>query len=383
MRILQVHNRYLQPGGEDVAVATEARILRDAGHHVTTFEVRNPAAARAAVAHLTAAPWNPRAAERIQEEVRRQRPDVVHVHNTWYVLTPAVLSAVRATGAPVVVTLHNYRTVCAAATLFRDGAPCTDCVGGTAWPGIRHRCYRGSVVQSAVAATTIDLHRARRTWHRDVDRFLTLTEFGREVHAAAGLPAERIVVKSNSTDDPGPRRRPPSASSQVVYVGRLTEEKGIRDLLAAWRGRPARLELVVVGDGPLRAELEASAPPGVRFVGARDKPWVTRLLLEARALVFPSIWYEGQGLVALEAAAAGLPVTHPELGAMADLFAPDAGALTYRPRDPADLTAALERLGDDRHVDVHGRLTRRRFEERYTHEVARTTLEATYEAVRR
>ena len=381
MRVLQLHAAYRQRGGEDAAVATEAALLRDAGHEVHTHAEPNPRTTLDATQRFAAAPWNPAAMRRIRELVTRLAPDVVHVHNTWFALSPSVLGAPTDLDVPTVMTLHNYRMLCAAATLFREGRPCTDCVGSHPWHAVAHRCYRGSRAQSAVAASTVlvQLRRARR--HPDVSRFLALTEFGRQQHIAGGLPADRVELKSNSTGDPGPRPRPPSTSSTVVFVGRLSEDKGIRLLVEAFRWAPAGLELAVVGDGPLASELRSRAPDSVRFLGSRSPAQVTRLLLEARALVFPSLWYEGQGLVALEAAAAGLPVLLSDHGAMAELFAPDADGLLFPPGEVAGLHRALGRLDDDDFVDAHGAVTRRRFEERYTHRVALARLVEIYRAV--
>jgi glycosyltransferase involved in cell wall biosynthesis len=380
MRVLQVHTHYREPGGEDAVVATEADLLRDAGHHVLSHRVSNPQGARAA-ASLAVAPWNATRARAVARHVERSHPDVVHVHNTWFATSPAILSAVRATGVPVVMTLHNYRLLCAAATLFRDGAPCTDCVGTHPWHGVQHACYRGSRPQSAVAATTIDLHARRGTWHRDVDRFLALTEFGRDQFVSGGLPAERILVKPNSVGDPGPRPAPPSASTTVLFLGRLTEEKGLDTLLRAWQRAPARLRLVVAGGGPLEAAVRARAPERVEVVGPLPGPEVRRSLLSARALVFPSTWYEGQGLVAVEAAAAGTPVVLSDHGAMTGLFAPGAEELLFPPADVDALVDRLARLDDDRFVDRLGGFVRRRYEERYTHTTALERLESTYRSV--
>jgi glycosyltransferase involved in cell wall biosynthesis len=382
MRILQVHTHYRQPGGEDAVVATEAALLRRAGHQVLTHRPENPVGPRAAAA-LAAAPWNEVQARAIARQVVRLRPDVVHVHNTWFATSAAVFRAVRRAGVPVVMTLHNYRLVCAAATLFRDGAPCTDCVGTHPWHGVEHACYRGSRPQSAIAAATIALHQRRGTWHRDVDRFIALTDFGRAQFITGGLPTERIVVKSNSVDDPGPRVLPPSASDVVICLGRLSAEKGLGGLLDAWSRAPARLRLVIVGTGPLEASLRARAPEGVEFLGALPPDDVAALLLRSRALVFPSMSFEGQGLVALEAAAAGLPVILSDHGAMSDLFSPGADELVFPPGDVDALAARLAQLDDDRFVDDHGRFTRRRFEERYTHATALERLEDTYRSVAR
>jgi glycosyltransferase involved in cell wall biosynthesis len=378
VKVLQVHTRYRRSGGEDAVVATEAGLLRDAGHTVVPHLAANPPGRLDAGLNFATAVWNRSAAADVRRVASEVRPDVVHVHNTWFGLSPAILPSLRSLGLPVVMTLHNYRLVCAAATLVRDGAPCLDCVGTHPWHAVQHRCYRGSRAQSIVAATSIAVHQARRTWHKDVDRFLALTAFGRDLFVAGGLPAERIVVKSNSVPDPGPRLQPPSSSDTVVFLGRLTLEKGIADLVDAWRSIPPPLELLVVGEGPLLDSLRARAPDRVSFSGWLPPEDIEPLLLRARALVFPSVSHEGQGLVALEAAAAGLPVLFSDLGAMAGIFAPGADELAMPPGDPAGMATFLARLADDEFVDRHGAFCRRRFDERYTHEVATSRLEAIY-----
>ncbi len=361
-------------------VDTERQLLTRAGHQVARFMAHNPSGAGAAPAVAVAA-WNAAAADRLNRVVAETRPDVVHVHNTWFALSPAIFSTLHRQRIPTVLTLHNYRLICAAATLFRDGGVCTDCVGDRPWHAVRHACYRDSRPMSMVAASTIELHQRTGTWHRHVDRFLALSQFGRDRFIEGGLPADRIEVKSNSVPDPGPRSRDVATAREVVYLGRLAPEKGISLLLEAWHPEDHGLELVVVGSGPQEPQLRAMAPPRVRFHGQLPADEVRALLLRARALVFPSLWYEGQGLVALEAAAAGLPVVLSDLGVMSALFAPHADELLFAPGDPVALRDALARLGDDDFVQCAGQLTRRVYEQRYTHQRALERLESVYAAV--
>jgi glycosyltransferase involved in cell wall biosynthesis len=377
LRILQIHTHYRQAGGEDGVVATELGLLRSAGHEVLAARASNPTGA-AAAASFAGAAWNPAAAHRIRRVATQFRPDVAHVHNTWFALSPAVLSELQKLDVPVVMTLHNYRLICAAATLFRDGAPCHDCLGTGPRPALTHRCYRDSRAQSAVAAATIALHDRRQTWHRDVDRFVALTGFGRERFVEGGLPPDRIEIKANSVDDPGPRQHPPSASRTVLCVGRLSDEKGVKVLLDAWARTTGELELVIVGSGPLEAALKRRARGTVTFTGPLPQERVQALMLGARALVFPSVCYEGQPLVPLEAAAAGLPVLLSDHGAMAGLFPHGAEPLRFRPGDAEALGSRLDTLLDDDFVDRFGALTRQSYETYYTHSVALHRLEAIY-----
>lgn len=379
VKVLQVHTRYRQAGGEDAVVAAEAALLRDAGHEVVTHLAENPTGAAEAAAALATSAWNPRRRRELADLADRHRPDVAHVHNTWYALSPSVLGALRAAGVPVVLTLHNYRTVCAAATLFRDGRPCTDCLTGSAWQAVPHRCYRGSAAQSAVAAGAIALHRTRRTWHRDVDVLLALTEFARARFIEGGLPAERIRVKANFVADDGLRAAPPSRSRTVLFVGRLAEEKGADVLLEAWgRAAPPGLELLVVGDGPQRAALERHAPPGVRLAGRLPPAEVRTLMRTSRALAFPSRWYEGLPLTILEAFSSGLPVLATDLGGQAEVVAPVGQEWLVPERAWA---TALRRLTDDDAVDTASTRVRGRYEQTYTPEVALRALERVYASV--
>ena len=271
MRILHIHNYYRLPGGEDASSDAEVAMLRRAGHDVRTIRAHNPDRTVPALTALAASPSNPAQARAMRQKVREWRPDVAHLHNTWFVLTPAIVHALHRESVPIVMTLHNYRLVCVSANLLRDGRVCTDCVGTHPWWGAMHRCYRDSLPASMLAATTIAFNRARRTWDL-VDRFVAPSGFVRDLFIEAGFRHDRLVVKPNVANDPGPRPRKPSASRTVLFAGRLSREKGVGTLLDAWFRASLDLELVVAGDGPLRVELERAAPPGVRFEGWVELP---------------------------------------------------------------------------------------------------------------
>jgi glycosyltransferase involved in cell wall biosynthesis len=382
MRILQVHTRYREPGGEDAAVEADAALLRAAGHEVVQHQVENPRGAVATAAALTRSPWNAGAAKLVRRLAKQLRPDVVHVHNTWYALSPAVVRALRHGGVPVVMTLHNYRLLCANALLFRDGLPCEDCVGSHPWHGVVHRCYRGSALQSMPAAATIAVHRRLGTWRHDVDLFLALNEFSRRLLIRGGLPAERIRVKPNFVEDPGARAVRAGSSLTVLCIGRLVAQKGIDVLLEAWRRLgDSRLELLLVGDGPLRADLERRGVPGVRFAGRLPPAQVREHMLAGRALVFPSRSYEGQPMVVLEALAAGLPVLASSLGGMPELLAPLGSAWLAPVGTVAGWVEALRRLADGQLVDQASTDARAQYERSFTRSAGLTALEEAYRSV--
>lgn len=340
-----------------MVVDIERAMLEEGGHTVHGHLLENPSAAGATLAALARAAWNRNAAAGVVAAARHFGADVVHVHNTWFALSPAVFPAVKAAGFPVVTTLHNYRLACVNALLYRDERPCLDCVGRLPWPGVVHRCYRESATQSSVVAVTIATHRLRHTWDRDVDLMIVLTRFAAEIVARSGIPEGRIVVKPNVVDDPGPRTRPPSTSDTVLYVGRLTEDKGILDLIAAWgKAKPAGIAMTVIGDGPLRDKVESAGAIGVTALGRLSPDEVRRHMLGARALVLPSRWFEGMPMVLLEAMAAGLPVLVPDHGDLTEIAGE--GGIRFEPCDVGSLADALALLEDGRRVDRHGAAAR-------------------------
>lgn len=381
LKILQVHTGYREPGGEDAVVRAEGELLTAAGHDVITHFVRNPSSPVAAGASLALSSWNPLAARELQGVINRVRPDVAHVHNTWYALSPSVLAILSNAAVPVVMTLHNYRLLCVNAQLFRDGGPCEDCVGSHPWHGVWHRCYRGSAAASAAAAAVVAVNHRRRTWERHVAVFLTMTEFAKERFVVGGLPSEQIQVKPHSIIDPGPRIAPPSASRSILFVGRLSREKGPLVLVEAMaRLGKADLELLVIGDGPERTTLERQASPRVRFAGHLEPCQVRDEMRQARALAFPSLCYETFGMAVAEAMAAGLPVIASDLGGTPEIVGDQAGRLVP-PGDITAWTAALRGLADDAFVDRAGVAARQRWRERFSPPAVLPMLEATYHRV--
>jgi glycosyltransferase involved in cell wall biosynthesis len=379
MRILQVHTLYREEGGEDTVARVEAEVLRRAGHELVSYTAHNPQAVVPAAASLLVSAWNPLAARSVRAVAERLRPDVAHVHNTWFALSPSVIAALDGAGVPVVMTLHNYRLLCVNASLFRDGRPCEDCVGTHPWHGVRHRCYRGSVGGSAAVAGVISVNRALGTWQRHVRLFLALNEFARERFIRGGLPPGKVRVKPNFVPDPGPRVTPPSRSRSVLFVGRLEPKKGIGLLLDAWRlHQPAGLRLVIIGDGPLRSDLESRAPRGVRFEGRLAPEAVRRWMLQARALVFPSLLYEGQPMSILESFAAGLPVLASRLGGNAELLLPAGQEWLVGPGGPDTWAHAFRLLQDPGRIDQASGVLRQLYEWRFNEQAGRRHLEAAY-----
>src|SRR5215212_1442885 len=257
-RILAVHNTYRQRGGEDVVFETELQLLRSRGNTVAAHLVDNrdiPSTKRVSLAVETV--WSTRSRLALRDRVRELKPHVAHFHNTFPLISPSGYAACRDEGVPVVQTLHNYRLLCPNGLFFRDGHACEDCLGKTPpWPGVMHACYRGSRPATGVVAAMLTTHRALRTWTKMVNVYIALTEFARQKYIEGGLPAERIVVKSNFVHpDPGAGE---GGGGYALFVGRLSPEKGLETLLAAWEQLGVKVPLKIVGSGPM-AERVAKA----------------------------------------------------------------------------------------------------------------------------
>lgn len=345
MRVVVVHNFYQQPGGEDEVFRAEVALLRAHGHDVSTFLVHNDAvASMSKPALMKATLWNNAAAKELAEQVTRERAEIVHFHNTFPLISPAAYAAARRAGAAVVQSLHNYRLVCPGSLLLRDGTACTKCVGKTfALPGVIHGCYRGSRPTTAITAAMLTLHRFAGTWRSSVDQYIALTESGRGHFIKGGLPAERISVKPHFVDpDPGIRD---GGGRYVLFVGRLSHEKGVETLLEAWENNP--IPLVIVGDGPLAPKVQAlqARNPSVRWLGRRPAAEIPELAGRAALLVLPSICFETFGRVAVEAFAVGTPVIGSGHGAVRDVVGEDGsvGDL-FEPGNAADLRGKVAAL---------------------------------------
>jgi glycosyltransferase involved in cell wall biosynthesis len=340
--VLQIHTRYRQAGGEDQVVEAERRLLEGAGIrvHQVIFDNADLLESRSPTGDLklaASAIWSRAAKHRVRAAIEANRPDVMHVHNTFAAASPSVYAA--ADGIPVVQTLHNYRMVCPVATAFRDGRACTDCVGRSVpWPSVLHACIHGSRSQSAVAAATIAVHRALGTFQRRIALYVALTTFQRRLMIAGGLPAERIRVIPNFLEpDPGLRN---GLRSGILYVARLAKEKGIEVLLRAAALQPGAVR--IAGDGPLQPLVERAAAAGhIDYVGRLDPSSVLEELRRATALVLPSIWFEGLPLTVLEAYATGTPVIASRIGSLAEVVE---DGLTGLLADAHDTDGLAERL---------------------------------------
>ena len=379
MRVLQAHNYYQQAGGEDTVVANERSLLASRGQVVHEFSVSNDAidGTRAKVRTAWRVSYSRDARRRMGEAIRQFAPDVVHVHNFFPILTPSIYDACRDANVPVVQTLHNYRTICAAATLMRRGRPCEDCVNGSSYPAVLHRCYRGSVLGSLAVAQMIQTHHRRRTWQEKVDKFIALSEFAKNKFIQAKFSAGKIVVKPNFVEDRRIGATERAAREGALFVGRLSAEKGIHTLLKAWLSIDTPLR--VIGDGPLFDAATRARVPGVNILGRKAPDEVAAEMQRAAFLVMPSEWYEGFPLTLAEAFCQGLPVIGSRLGATAEIVDDGVTGLHFLPGD-AEHLAVKVRWAVDHAEEMRqmGANARRIYEAKYTPEVNYRQLMAIY-----
>jgi glycosyltransferase involved in cell wall biosynthesis len=384
MRILVVHNRYRSalPSGENLVVDDEVAALRERGHDVSTyFRSSDEIASWSPVTkarNVLSPIRSPRADSDVATEIDQHRPDVVHVHNLYPLISPSVIARVQSKGIPVVQTVHNHRHVCAKGTYFRDGHVCRDCLGKRfPTPAVAHRCYRDSLPQSLVMATSLAVNRST---FAHVSRFIALTDDIAAYLLDLGVPTEKIDVKPNSVPDPGVGSEQPVGA--FVFVGRLSEEKGIALLCDAWRRAPdgALGVLTVVGDGPLRHLVDrlAAERSDVRVVGPLDHPAVLAAIRSHATVVIPSTCPDVFPRVAVESLACGRPLVVTALGGLPSIVDPACGWVC----DPtgAALASALAEAATGR-TDAHAAAARTRYEQLYSPAVVLDRLEEIYRGV--
>jgi glycosyltransferase involved in cell wall biosynthesis len=378
MRVLLVHNQYRSgtPSGENRVVDQEGEALAQTGHEVKRFgrnsdEIEHWSAMKKASLPARVV-WSPETRRDLTATLAGYKPDIVHVHNTFPLLSASVLYACRDAAVPVVATLHNYRLVCASGDLLRNGTVCHDCLHRLPVPGILYGCYRGSRTATAPLVVAIGAH--RKAWRSLVSAYVFISAAQRDLHGGLGLPPDRVFVRHNMIPyrnvQPVPRER------TVVYIGRLDEVKGLRLLMAAWdryRSMPGDpgLRLIIAGAGSLEREVAAwaSTRPSVEMVGHVPASLCFELMSRARAVLVPSVWEEPFGLVVVEAMAAGTPPIAAEHGSLVELITPGVDGVLFRPGDSAALALAVADVeAHPERYEIYGKQARETYEQRFNPE---------------
>ena len=381
MKVLLAHDHYRStaPSGEDQVFRNEVELLHAHGIDVTTFERFNDEIdestlmKRIQLARDTA--WSNQTYLQLTDTLARIAPDIVHFHNTFPLISPSAYSACHRLGIPVVQTLHNYRLICPGALLLRDGKPCEDCVGATLMPALRHRCYRNSLPATSALVWMLQRNRWNGSYAALVTRYIALTQFAANRLIHGGLPRDRIRIKPNFL--PGTITPGQGDGGYAVYVGRLSEEKGVRTLMNAWQ-RLSRIPLKIVGEGPLRHTLQETASRHklpVEFLGFCDRATIMRIISSAACQIVPSEWYEGFPMVVVEAYACGTPIVASRIGSLDEIIQDHVTGFKFTPGDPEDLAGAVMRLWHDEAARTRMRReARETFDRRYSAATNFTTL---------
>ncbi len=369
MKILLVHNYYQSPGGEDQVFTGESHLLKSYGHTVLHYTAHNDQVAEFMGIQLAQKTiWNNQMYRDIKILLKKECPDLMHIHNTFPLISPLVYYAATSENTPVIQTLHNYRLFCSNPNFFRNENVCEDCLGKLMpWPGILHACYRGNHKASGVVALMQIVHRMLKTWERKINTYIVLSEFSKNKFIEGGLPSAKITVKPNFVgDDPGIGH---GEGHYAAFVGRLSPEKGMNTLLEAWKTLNGKIPLKIAGTGPLAEKVRQATQqiPGIEYVGHLSRDQIFLLLKNASVLIFPSVCYEGFPLIIAEAYATGLPVIGSKIGSISELILEQKTGLRFEPGNAQDLAKQVDWIFNHPTERAHMRLmARREFESKYT-----------------
>lgn len=389
MNILIVHNHYQIPGGEDQVAAQEAELLRAHGHNVITYYRDNSELKDFSLGQKILLPfrtiYNPRTCREIRKCIRENKIDVVHVHNTLMLVSPAVYYAARREKVPVVQTIHNFRLLCPGATFYRDDQVCEDCLKKGLSCALKHRCYRGSFSQTLCCVLSMKLHRATGIYKKLT--YICLTEFNKKkLLGLKGLKPEQIFVKPNAVSAPEALMPELERQDRFLFAARLEDMKGIRVLLEAWRLLGANgPELLICGSGPLdewsREFAADNKMTNVRFLGRLPNDQVRRLMATSRALILPTQWYEGFPLSIAESYSMGTPVLVSNLGNGGSLIKQGVTGLKFDPKSPQSIAKAVKKMEAEKNVNWEEN-TRRVYDQALTPEKNYAALMEVYAAAK-
>jgi len=367
MKILQIHNFYLQRGGEDVVYEAEKQLLESHGHTVVRYERNNKEIEQFSLIEksflLWRTTWQKRSYFEVKDIIINEKPDICHVHNIMPLISPSVYYACKEMRIPIVQTLHNYRLLCANAYLFRNGKICEECMGKSLYRSVKYGCYRDSRVQTLALARMVEKHKKKRTWNNVVNAYIVLTTFAKEKFIQGGLDERKIFIKPNFLfDDPGFSN---TDNDYFFFAGRLDETKGIK-LLNTIAQKLPNIKLRVAGDGNF---IKSKIDSRIRYLGRLSKEKVLDELKNSKALIFPSIWYEGMPMTVIEAFATGKPVIASKIGSLSEMISDRKTGLLFEPGNEKDLMRMIKWMVNNPHeVKMMGGRARREFELKYTAE---------------
>ncbi|MEQ8553623.1 MAG: glycosyltransferase family 4 protein [Cyclobacteriaceae bacterium] len=374
MRILLVHNFYKYSGGEDQVFDNEKDLLQKNGHQVFTFTKHNEVELknlRSKIKLLFSTHYNKNILGELRLAINEIRPEIIHVHNFFPLISPSIFYLCKQLNVPVVMTLHNYRLIYPNGLLFHNGKLDLRAITGNVWYTIIRRVYRKSLLGTFVVSNMIEWNKKKETWNKCVDAFICLTEFSRNIFRKFGIEEGRLYVKPNFTSiDKSTEGINEQNGNYYLFIGRLTEEKGILDLVKTWIDYNVKYELQIIGDGDLSEVIinKIDQQSNIKFLGKQDHNQVLKKLRSCKALIFPSIWYEGFPMTIVEAFSVGKPVITSNIGNQSFIVKNGFNGLHYDLNNSESLVVALDILNDEH---IYQRLCKNAFEdfmENYTEE---------------
>lgn len=367
MKVLFVHNEYQQAGGEDSVLRAEAQLLESYGHSIQVSTVTNNSIDSVVkkIKSFQDVVYSHSSRKWMKARIDEFQPDVVHVHNFFPLLSPSIYDVCSEHKIPVIQTLHNYRLMCPGALLMRSNRVCEDCIGHSAYHSLKYKCYRNSFLGTYAVARMVEYHKKHLTWKNKVSAFIALTEFAKSKFIQSGLPKSKIHVKSNFLSNEIEHEFKSNKRFGALYVGRLSEEKGIRSLLEVWSG--INYPLRIVGTGEYEEQVKQSSNANIEYLGGLSQEAVLSEMGKAAFLIMPSLWYEGFPMVIVEAFSQGLPVVASDLGSMAEIIEDGYSGLKFDPSNTKDIRSKvrlliegdidLERLGENAFNEYQKRYT--------------------------
>lgn len=385
MKILLINNFYQStaPSGEHVVYNSEKQLLKlfgqKSGYNLTVIsfersndEISSLPFAKKILTSLNST-WSIETFKELRNTIRREKPDIAHFHNIFYLISPSAYYVCKDEGVKVIQTLHNFRLFCANSFFIRNGKICEECAKKSPLRGIIYGCNRNSRYNSIPGAITICLHRFLGTWIKKVDAFIALTEFSRKKFVEYGLSRNNIFIKPNFLLNPPIPKY--TRSNYALFIGRLSMEKGVDTMIDAFEiikhNMPNHFSLKIVGDGIKRKQLEdkifSRKITNIELIGMKDHSECIGLIKDSKFLILPSIWYEFFPMVVLEAFACGKPVIASRLGSMAELIEEGKTGLLFEPGDPKNLALKIKWMIENEDVCIEmGKNARMVFEQKYT-----------------
>lgn len=379
-KILIVHNRYLQYGGEDSVVASEMELLKSHGHEVRIYTRDNQEVAGMSKPGLFVnSIWSRKTQDELRQLISEFCPDIIHVHNTLPLISPVVYWVASEMKVPIVQTIHNFRLACLQAMFLRDSEVCEDCMGKVPWRGVIHKCYRGSFSASLASAISLQAHRVIGTYRNKVNAYIALNDFCRNKLVEMGLSKDRIFIKPNFVSISTISDNTNSRSGNPLFVGRLSKDKGVEVLVEAIKSFPD-IMFDIVGVGPYDHDFHGLT--NVDMKGNLPLDEVYALMSAAPFLIMPSIWYENMPRTLVESYGCGTPVIASQIGALAELVENEKSGLLFIPGSSDDLCRAIK-WAIDHPVEMRdmGSYAREKYNREYTEEQNYAMLIDIYERV--